>query len=67
MIKTLRAVVRNGAVALLEPLGLPDGTKLLVTALGDEEEDFWLETSQESLAKVWDNTEDDVYAELLKE
>ncbi len=26
---------------------------------------FWQQVSQESLNKVWDNTEDDVYAELL--
>ena len=67
MIRTLRAIVRDGGVDLLEPLALPDGTKLLVTVLGDEEKDFWLQASQEALDKVWDNAEDDVYAQLLEE
>ncbi len=30
-----------------------------------DETSFWQQVSQESLSKVWDNTEDDVYAELL--
>ena len=67
MIRTVRAIVRNGGVDLLEPLALPDGAKLLVTVLDDEEKEFWLQASREALDKVWDNTEDDVYAELLKE
>jgi len=67
MIRTVRAIVRNGGVDLLEPLALPEGTKLLVTVLDDEEKEFWRQASQEALDKVWGNTEDDVYAELLKE
>jgi predicted DNA-binding antitoxin AbrB/MazE fold protein len=67
MIKTVRAIVRNGGVDLLEPLNLPEGTRLLVTVLADEEKEFWLQASGEALDKVWGNTEDDVYAELLKE
>ncbi len=67
MIRTVRAIVRNGGVDLLEPLALPDGTKLLVTVLDGEEKEFWRQASQEALDKVWGNTEDDVYAELLEE
>lgn len=67
MIKTVRAIVRNGGVDVLERLDLPEGTKLLVTVLGDEEREFWLQASEEALEKVWGNTEDDVYAELLEE
>ena len=28
--------------------------------------DFWLEASEDSLNEIWNNEEDDVYAELLK-
>ena len=28
--------------------------------------DFWLKASQPSLDAIWDNSEDDVYAELLR-
>jgi hypothetical protein len=50
---------------LLELSELPEGAKVLVTVLPDEEAEFWLQASQTSLDSVWDNTEDDVYAQLL--
>jgi len=31
-----------------------------------EEGDFWLEASEDSLNEIWNNEEDDVYAELLE-
>jgi predicted DNA-binding antitoxin AbrB/MazE fold protein len=67
MSKTLKAVVREGRIELLEPVDLPEGTKVLVTLLPDEETEFWLSTSQVSLDTLWDNPEDDVYGQLLKE
>jgi predicted DNA-binding antitoxin AbrB/MazE fold protein len=67
MSKTLKAVVREGRIELLEPVDLPEGTKVLVTLLPDEETEFWLSASQVSLDTLWDNPEDDVYGELLKE
>ena len=66
MLKTLWATVRQGKIELLEPGELTEGTRVLVTLLPDEEFEFWLQTSQVSLDTIWDNTEDDVYAELLK-
>ena len=65
MLKTLWATVRQGKIELLELSELPEGAKVLVTLLPDEETEFWLQASQTSLDTVWDNTEDDVYAELL--
>jgi hypothetical protein len=50
---------------LLESEELPEGTRALVTLLPDDETKFWLQTSQTSLSSVWDNAEDDVYAQLL--
>jgi len=66
MLKTLWATVRQGKIELLEPGELPEGTRVLVTLLPDEDEAFWLSASQVSLDVVWNNTEDDVYAQLLK-
>ncbi|MFB2968908.1 hypothetical protein ACE1CD_08040 [Aerosakkonema sp. BLCC-F183] len=67
MLKTVWAVVRDGKIELLQNLPLPEGTKLLVTLMPDkEEEQFWLNVSDRSLAEVWENTEDDIYAELLQ-
>ncbi|EGK87321.1 MULTISPECIES: hypothetical protein [Microcoleus] len=65
MLKTLWATVRQGKIELLELSELPEGAKVLVTVLPDEEAEFWLQASQTSLDTVWDNTEDDVYAQLL--
>ncbi|MFS8117754.1 MAG: hypothetical protein ACMG55_04585 [Microcoleus sp.] len=65
MLKTLWATVRQGKIELLELSELPEGAKVLVTLLPDEEADFWLQASQTSLDTVWNNTEDDVYAQLL--
>ena len=65
MLNTMRAVVRNGRIELLEGGGLPEGARLLVTPLPEDESEFWMGVSQESLNAIWDNTGDDVYAELL--
>ena len=46
---------------------LPEGSKVLETLLPDSEHEFWCGASGESLASVWDNTEDDVYGQLLVE
>ncbi|QLE52519.1 hypothetical protein FD724_28795 [Nostoc sp. C057] len=65
MLKTLWATIREGKIELLESEELPEGTRVLVTLLPDDETEFWLQTSQTSLSSVWDNAEDDIYAELL--
>jgi len=68
MLNTIWAIVRDGKIVPLEKVQLPDGCRLLLTVLADgDEEQFWLPVSQECLAAVWDNDEDDVYAELLSE
>jgi predicted DNA-binding antitoxin AbrB/MazE fold protein len=67
MSKTLRAIIREGKIEPLEKVNLPEGSKVLVTLLADDEAEFWLLASQASLDKIWDNPEDDVYAQLLKE
>jgi len=67
MLNTLWAVVQDRKIELLEKVDIPDGTKVLVTLLnGSGEPEFWQEVSQPSLDAVWDNAEDDVYAELLE-
>jgi len=66
MLKTLWATVRQGKIELLEPTDLPDGARVLVTLLPDDETEFWLQASQTSLDTVWDNAEDDIYAHLLQ-
>ena len=67
MPKALRAIIHEGKIEPLEQVDLPEGSKVLVTLLADDEADFWLQASQASLDVIWDNPEDDVYAQLLKE
>jgi phosphatidylethanolamine-binding protein (PEBP) family uncharacterized protein len=66
MLHTLCATVEGGQIRLVEKADLPEGTKLLVTVLSDDDAPFWSGASQPSLAAVWDNAEDDAYAQLLK-
>jgi hypothetical protein len=65
MMNTVKAIVKEGRIELLEQVEIPEGTEVLVTILSDDE-DFWLRASESSLASVWDNQEDDVYEQLLK-
>jgi Protein of unknown function DUF104 len=64
MLNTVRAIFREGKIQLLEEIELPEGTEMLVTPLLDEA-DFWAKASQPTIEKVWDNTEDNIYAELI--
>ena len=66
MLKAPRATIRQGKIEFLEATELPGGAQVLVTFLLDEESDFWLKASQSSLDAVWDNPEDDIYAERLE-
>lgn len=68
MLNTLWGIVKKEKIELLEKANIPEGTKVLVTVLPDDtDSQFWLKTSQISLDAIWNNSEDDVYAELLKE
>lgn len=61
----VRAIMRNGQIELLDKVKIPEGTELMLTPISDDP-DFWLKVSENSLKEIWDNPEDDVYAELLK-
>ena len=66
MLQSLWGIVRDGRVELSEETRLIEGTRLLVTLLPEDESLFWEGVSRGSLDEVWDNPEDDVYAELLQ-
>ncbi len=58
-------MVQQGKIELLESSDLPEGVRVLVIILPDDEAQFWVDASQTSQDAVWDNTEDDVYAQQL--
>jgi hypothetical protein len=66
MMNTVWAVVRDGKIELLEQADWPEGARLLVTLVPDDEARYWLTASRVALDAVWNNAEDDLYAELLK-
>jgi hypothetical protein len=63
--QSIRAIVHEGRIELLEEVEIPEGTEVIVTPMPNESA-FWLNASERSLDSVWDNAEDDVYAELLE-
>ena len=66
MINTVWATVHEGRIEPLDKITAPEGTRVLVTLLLEDEADFWRDASSASLDAVWDNAEDDRYAELLE-
>lgn len=66
MLETVWAVVHNGKIETNEKVDAPEGTRALVTLLVEDETDFWQSASSASLDEIWDNSEDDIYAELLE-
>lgn len=66
MLNTVWAIVHDGKIEPLSEVNAPDGTRVLVTFLVEDEADFWQAASTASLNEIWDNAEDDIYAELLE-
>ena len=67
MLRTVWAVIHNGKIEPLEGVAFPEGAKVIVTLLPEEDEQrFWLSASETWLTEVWENFEDDIYAELLQ-
>ena len=42
MLNTIWAVIRDGKIEPLEQINLPEGARVLITLLPDEETQFWL-------------------------
>ena len=66
MTTTVDAIYENGRLLLPRPLSLPENSHVRVTIESDPEREAWLQLSEESLTKVWDNDADDVFHALLK-
>lgn len=66
MLTTVWAVVHDGKIETLDKISAPEGTRVLVTLFVENEADFWRAASSTALNEIWDNKEDDIYAELLQ-
>jgi hypothetical protein len=71
MTTRVNAVYENGMLRLPGPLPLPEKAHVWVTIQTDPQEypeperGAWLRLSEEALTKTWDNSDDDVFNELL--
>lgn len=67
---TVEAIYEGGKLILSRPLPLPDKAHVTVTIEmhapdSESERAVWLELSEQSLMKVWNNSDDDIFNELL--
>ena len=65
MTTTVEAIYENGKIVLPGPLSLPEKSHVRVTIESDVERESWLKLSEDNLLKTWDNSDDDVFNELL--
>ena len=65
MSTTIEALYDDGNLILQRPLPLPGKTRVLVTVEADPERGARLRVSEEALLRAWDNSDDDVFNELL--
>jgi len=66
VITTVDAVYEDGKLVLQQPLPLPEHARVRVTIDSDLEREAWLRVSEESLKRVWENSSDDVFNDLLE-
>ncbi len=66
MIATVDAIYEDGKLVLQQPLPLAEHARVRVTIDSDLEREAWLKLSEESLEKVWDNSADDIFNDLLE-
>ena len=56
--ETVRGIVHEGKIELLEPIEVPEGTEVLVAVPSTTDNEFWLKASERSLDAIWNNPED---------
>ena len=66
MLITHWGVVQQGKIQLFDKIKFPEGAKVLVTIIPDDEQQFWLGASESAIDEIWNNTEDDIYEQLLE-
>jgi len=68
MITGVEAIYEGGLLRPLQPLALPDHTRVRLsvqTLENDSERTEWLAQSKRRLREIWENEADDVFNELL--
>jgi len=66
MIKHIHAIYEKGQILLEPNSGIPENSTVYISYKDDSKDDFFMNSSEYSLDKIWANEEDDVYEQLLK-
>ena len=64
MTTTVDAIYEHGKLVLPRPLSLPEKSHVRVTIESDPEREAWLKLSEQSLTRVRDNADDDIFNQL---
>ena len=67
MMNSYLAKVVEGDIKIPESVELPEGARLLITVVPDSDSDeqtFWYAVSQHAFSTIWNNSDDDIYAQL---
>jgi hypothetical protein len=68
---TVEAIYEKGTLRLRDPLPRPENARVWVTVQTDQpqsssdERGAWLKLSEAALTRTWDNSDDDVFIDLL--
>ena len=66
MLKTFQTQFRHGKILFSNEIKIPENTVLYVSYKDPSENDFFLNASETALNNIWNNSEDDIYEQLLK-
>lgn len=66
MLKTFKTQYKKGKILLIKDISIPEDAIIFVSFKDNQKEEIFLNASESSLDKVWNNNEDDIYEQLLK-
>ena len=66
MITTVKSKYKQGKVLLDDSLDIPENCVIYVSYLSNSKDSFYLKASEQALSNIWDNSEDDIYEQLLQ-
>jgi hypothetical protein len=66
MLQTIQTRYHKGQISLSEGVAIPDNSIVYISFKDNTKDDFFLKASESSLENIWNNSEDDIYEQLLE-
>ncbi|MBM2816507.1 MAG: hypothetical protein HW421_3269 [Ignavibacteria bacterium] len=66
MLKTFQTQYKHGQIILNNEVNIPEDATIFVSFKDNTTDDFFLKASESSLDNIWNNSEDDIYEQLLE-